>query len=308
MPDLQNSGPVVDYLLKEVSFSTCDNKFFGELEKEMLIPNNLNIYGRIKGATSLKDYKLRLQFPSETVIAYLRRPLSNTIEGEKRTLVYKLEDLINYDDYWWLPLETETEFSIALNLLPPFPQLNPVDLQIACKPDIAVGVETYVTATVRIEAEEHIDNLFLTLGTVPYPSPGVSLAITAYSEDAITEPRQSVTAPSKEFPFPRLSLNPGETREYKVKTKIMADLSTMTSLKCQQDLLKTKLVMLSESTPSEAPCSVAILNSQGREIPVQKTMRSTILQAQAQIMYSPFSMHREETGRERPTLIEAIAS
>src|SRR6266851_1790415 len=99
MPDSRvDRGPVVDYLLKEVSFSTCDNKFFGELEKEMLIPNNLNIHGRIKGATNLKDYTLRLEFQDETVIAYLKRPLSNRVEESKRVLTYNLEELINYDD------------------------------------------------------------------------------------------------------------------------------------------------------------------------------------------------------------------
>ncbi len=90
------SGPVVDYLLKEISFSTCDNKFFGELEKEMLIPNNLNIFGRLTGATSLRNYRLRAEFPEDTNVAYLKRPASNSVENSKRILTYALEDLINY--------------------------------------------------------------------------------------------------------------------------------------------------------------------------------------------------------------------
>jgi hypothetical protein len=270
----------------------------------MLIPNNLNIHGRIKGASGLKDYKLQLEVPDETAIAYLKRPLSNTVDGKKRVLTYKLEELINYDDYWWLPLGTETEFSLTLNLLPPFPELNPVDLQISCRPDIAVGVEAFVTTTLQLQAEERVDNLFLTLSTVPFPSPGVSLAITEYSEDDITEPRQSVTSPKKEFPFPRLSLKPGEMREYKVKTRITADPSNMTYLKCQQDLLRTKLLILSESTPHDFPCSVAVLDEQGLEIPVQKTIKATVHQALAQIMYSPFSIRREEASQPPERLLQ----
>jgi hypothetical protein len=307
MPDsLIDRGPVIDYLLKEVSFSTCDNKFFGELEKEMLIPNNLNIHGRIKGATNLKDYKLRLEFPDETVIAYLKQPVSNKVEEKKRVLTYNLEELINYDDYWWLPLERETEFSLALNLLPPFPQLNPVDLQIACRPDVAVGIEAHVTTTVQIEAEEPVDNLFLTMSTPPFYSPGVSLTITEFSGDTVTEPRQSVTSPNKEFPFPRLGLKRGERREYKINTRISADTTSMTALKCQQDLLKTRLVLLTKSIPSGPPCGVSVHDSQGRVVPVERTIRSTILQALAQIMYSPFSIRREAPeGRKVPA--EALA-
>jgi len=307
MPGLETEhGPVVDYLLKEVSFSTCDNKFFGELEKEMLIPNNLNVYGRIKGANSLKEYKLRLEFPDETVIAYLKRPLSNTTENGKRILTYDLEDLINYDGYWWFPLRTETEFSLALNLLPPFPRLNPVALQISCRRDIAVGVEAYITTTVRIKAEQSIDQLFLTLST-PFQGPGTSMAITEYSEDESRENRQSVTSPPKEFPFPQLSLKKGDTREYRVKTRIAADLTAMTSLKCQQDLLRTKLLLLTESAPSDLPCNVSVLDSQDREIPIERAVRSTVLQALAQIMYSPFSMHREDAPRKQASPIEIAA-
>jgi hypothetical protein len=302
-------GPVVDYLLKEISFSTCDNKFFGELEKEMLIPNNLNIFGRLTGATSLRNYRLRAEFPEDTNVAYLKRPASNSVENNKRILTYALEDLINYDDYWWLPLQGETDFILPLNLLPPFPQVNPVDLAIVCRPDIAVGVDTSVTTTISIKAAEHIDNLFLTLSTPPFGTPGVNMTISEYSGDDVKTPRQSVTAPKKEFPFPRLSLEPGEQTEYEVKTRISADLASMTSLKCQQDILKTRLVLLSESVPTAPPCGISILDQDGHEIPVKKTERSTILQAQAQIMYSPFSIHREResTTQAEKKLIEAPA-
>jgi hypothetical protein len=306
-PDTSDGSPAVEYLLKEVSFSTCDNRFFGELEKEMLIPNNINIYGKIKGAASLKSYKLRVEFPAETVIAYLKHPLSNEIEGSKRVLTYKLDDLINFDNYWWLPLQDETEFSLSLNLLPPFPELNPVDLQITCRPDIAVGLQTDVTTTVQLEAEEEIDNVFLRLGSPVYASPGVSMAITEYSGDEITEPRQSVTSPKKEFPFPRLSLKPGQTLEYKAKTRITADPSSMNFLKCQQDILNTKLLLLSESTPASLPCSVTVLNNLGLEVPIHKTVRSTILQANAQVMYSPFSIRRETQPEQREVLVQAPA-
>jgi hypothetical protein len=305
LPGLDDSGPIVDYLLKEISFSTCDNKFFGELEKEMLIPNNLNIYGKLKQATSLKGYRLKLEFPEETVIAYLKQPISNTLEGKKRVLTYDLEDLINYDDYWWLPTEADTDFSLPLNLLPPFPQLNPVDLAIACRPDIAVGVEANVTTTVRIEAEQHIDNMFLTMSVPPFYSPGVSMAITGYSEDSITDPRQFVTSPTRKFPFPRLSLDRGDTREYKVETKIKADVTGMTSLKCQQDLVKTRLLLLSDSTPMEPPCGITVLDDAGRPLPVEKTVSSTILQALAQVMYSPFSIRREMPKPQRAPLLQA---
>ena len=273
----------------------------------MLIPNNLNIYGRVKGAISLKGFKLRLEFPEETVIAYLKLPASNTLEGNKRVLTYNLEDLINYDGYWWLPLEHETEFSLPLNLLPPFPQLNPVDLAIACRPDVAIGIETDVTTTVQIESQEHIDNYFLTISVPGYYNPGVSLAITEFSEDAISEPRQFVTSPAKTFPFPRQSLKPGERLEYKVKTKIAADLKGMTSLKCQQDLLKAKLVLISKTNAAAPPFSVTVLDEQGESIPVDTTMKSTLLQASAQIMYSPFSIRREAAKTQQKVIIEAPA-
>src|SRR6266508_3550072 len=153
-PGLPEDGPVVEYLLKEVSFSTCDNKFFGELEKEMLIPNNVNIYGKIRRATNLRNYSVRLDFPGETAIGYIKQPLSNTVRGTERVLTYGLEDVINFEDYWWLRLDGETEFSIRLNLLPPFPELKPAGLQISCQPDVAVGLEAEVTTTIGIEAEE----------------------------------------------------------------------------------------------------------------------------------------------------------
>ena len=293
-----DDGPVVDYLLKEVSFSTCDNKFFGELEKEMLIPNNINLYGRIRGATGLKDYTLRLEFPEETVIAFLKRPVSNITANGKRTLTYKLEDLINYDGYWWFPLEKETEFSLSLNLLPPFPNLNPVDLQISCKPDIAVGVDTHVTTSLRVKAEDNIGQLFLTLSTPSFLNPGTSMTIDKFSEDNSREPRQTVTSPPKRFPFPQLSLKKGESREYTVTTRISADLSTMTALKCQQDLLKTKLLLLSETAASDPPFKVSVHNDHDEEIRVEKTVRSTILQALAQVMYSPFSIRRETPAKQ----------
>jgi hypothetical protein len=182
-----------------------------------------------------------------------------------------------------------------------------VDLAIVCRPDIAVGLDTSVTTTISLKAEEHIDNVFLTMSTPPFGTPGVNMAISEYSGDDVKTPRQSVTAPKKEFPFPRLSLKPGEQTEYQVKTRISADLASMTSLKCQQDILKTRLVLLSESVPTAPPCGISILNEVGREIPVKKTERSTILQAQAQIMYSPFSIHRESTAQPEKKLIETPA-
>ncbi len=304
-PTSRDNGPSVDYLLKEVAFGTCDNRFFSELENPMLIPNSLNIHGRIKRARGLKDYKLSLEFPAETVIAYVKKPLSNVVEEKNRVLTYNLEDLINYDDYWWLPTRDETEFSLALNLLPPFPELNPVDLNIVLRPDVAVGLEAQVKSTVRIEAREPVDNLFLKLSAPMYAAPGVSMAITDYSEYEIKEPQQSVTSPKKEYPFPRLSLKPGETLEYKVTTKIMADPSSMTFLKCQQELLDTRLLVLSESSPSGLPCGVLVTDDQGQAIPVDRAVRSTILQANGQVMYSPFSIRQEDVPKRREALVEA---
>src|SRR2546427_591559 len=207
MPDSYNGGPAIDFLLKEVSYSTCDNKFFGELEKEMLIPNNINIHGKIQGAKSLRNYQLRIDLPQETVIGYIKKPVSSNNQGERRILTYNLEDLINFEDYWWFQLQGETEFHLALNLLPPFPRLNPVDLQISCQPDI----------------------------------------------------------------------------------------------------LSTQLLMLFKSTPADLPCAVTITDEAGKEIPILRTTRSTILQANAQIMYSPYSMRPEEITRPRQAVIQAPA-
>jgi hypothetical protein len=310
MPDAPSErGPVIEYLLKEVSFSTCDDKFFGELEPEMLIPNNLNIHGRISGAETLRDYELHAEFPEDTALAYLKAPKTNTVKNGKRLLTYMLEDLVNYEDYWWLPLPGETEFVLPLNLLPPFPKLNPVDLKISCNPDVAVGVDTYVTTTIGLQAEQHVDNLFLTFSAPPYRDPGMQVTISAFSGDDIQEPRQSVSVPKKEFPFPRVSMKPGETKEYKVRTRIKADLTGMTRLKCQHNLLHTKLVLLSESSPTEPPCSISVISGNGDPVPVKRTERSTLLTAQAQIMYTPFSIRREEQRSKEPEqrLVQATA-
>jgi hypothetical protein len=311
MPDATTErGPVIEYLLKEVSFSTCDDKFFGELEKEMLIPNNLNIYGRISGAKSLSGYEVQAEFPEDTVLAYLKPPRTNSVKDGKRLLTYMLEDLVNYEDYWWLPLPGETEFALPLNLLPPFPQLNPVDLNISCNPDVAVGIDTYVTTTIGLKAEQTIDNLFLTFSAPPYRDPGMQVTISGFSGDDIREPRQSITVPKKQFPFPRVSLKPGEAKEYKVETRIKADPTNMTRLKCQHNLLHTKLVLLSESTPRESPCSISVVDSNGTTVPIKRTERSTLLTAQAQIMYTPFSIRREEQRSKEPEkrLVEATVT
>ena len=295
MPDATiKRGPVIEYLLKEVSFSTCDDKFFGELEKEMLIPNNLNIYGRISGAESLHDYTIKAEFPEDIVLASLKTPQSNAIRDGKRVLTYALEDLVNFEDYWWLPLKGETEFVLQLNLLPPFPQLNPLDLSIRCTPDVAVGLDTYVTTTVGLKAQENIDNIFLTFSAPPMRDPGMQVTIADFSGDNNKDPRLTVTLPEKRFPFPQVSMKRGETKEYKVKTRIEAEMANMTRLRCQHNLLHTKLVLLSESTPEGPPCSISIVDETGIKVPVKRTERSTLLSAQAQIMYSPVSIRREE--------------
>jgi hypothetical protein len=306
-PGLPDGTPAIEYLLKEVSFSTCDNKFFGELEKEMLIPNNINIYGKIRGATTLKDFVVRLVFPRETTIGYIKQPMSNTLEGEGRVLTYKLEDVINFEDYWWFPLKGETEFSIRMNLLPPFPELKPVGLQIACRPDVAVGLEADVITSIGIEAEEDIDQLSLKLSSPMRAMPGVYIAITGFSEDSTTEPRQSVVSPKNEFPTPVQKLKKGQVLDFSVKTRITADPSNMLFLKCEQDILTAKLLTLSNSTPTDLPCSVTILDDKGLEVPIQKTVRSTILQATAQVMYSPFSIQREASSGKPRVLLQAPA-
>jgi hypothetical protein len=287
------SGPAVEYLLKEVSFSTCDNRFFGELEKEMLVPNNINIFGRITGATNFKDYRVRVRFLQDTAIGYIKQPLSDTIEETRKVLTYKLEDLINYDDYWWLPLKGETEFRIQLNLLPPFPRLAPVGLDVSCQPDVVVGLNADVTTSVRLEAIEDIDYVSLALTAPLHAGPGVSMAITEYSDDLIDKPTQTVSSPRKEFPYPRLSLRKGQTAEYKTKTRIASDPSKMNFLRCQQDVMNIKLLALSGSSPTDGPCAVSIVDGDGNEMPVEKTVRSTVLQVNAQIMYSPYSIRRE---------------
>jgi len=300
---VRDNGPAIEYLLKEVSFSTCDNRFFGELEKEMLIPSNINIYGRITGAASLQGYRLRLEFPEESAIGYIRQPSSNTTMDHQRILAYSLEELINFDDYWWLPLQGETEFSVALNLLPPFPNLNPVDLAMSCHPDVAGGLEADVTTTVRLEAEEQIDNVYLKFAA-PTAHPGISMSISEFSGDNVKEPRQSVNVPAKQFPFPRLPLNKGQALEYKVTTRINANPSSMGSLRCQQDILSTRLILLSQSSPAALPCGVTVLDDTAHEIPIKTTIRSTVLQANAQIMYSPFSIRREQTPKpQQPVLL-----
>ena len=303
-PGSNSEGPVLDYLLKEVSFSTCDNRFFGELEKEMLIPNNVNIYGRIKNAANLKDYKVQLDFPEESSIAYIKQPVTNTVNNNRRILVYNLEELLNFDDYWWLPLAGETEFTLPLNLLPPFPDVNPVDLQINCRPDVVAGLEAEVTTSLRIEAEEPIDNLYLKLNAPP-SFQGISMAITKFTGDNNQEPRANVLVPNKEYPFPRLSLEKGEALEYKATTEIKANPLYMNALRCQQDILGTRLVLLSHSTPDGAPCGVKVLNPDDQEIPVDRTVRSTILQANAQIMYSPFSIRKDTRPPRKEVAIPA---
>ena len=287
------SGPVVEYLLKEVSFSTCDNRFFGELEKEMLVPNNVNIFGRIRGATELENYRVRVKFLQDTTIGYIKKPVSDTIEENRKVLTYKLEDLINYDDYWWLPLKDETEFRIQLNLLPPFPQVTPVGVDVACRPDVVVGLNPDVTTTVRLQAVEDIDNISLALTAPQYAGPGVSMAITEYSDDSLDAPTQTVSSPRREYPYPRLSLRKGQTVEYKAKTRITSDPSKMNFLRCQQDIMNVKLLALSNTSPAAAPCAVSIVDENGNEMPVEKTVRSTVLQVNAQIMYSPYSIRRE---------------
>ena len=306
-PEESKNGPAVEYLLKEVSFSTCDNKFFGELEKEMLIPNNVNVYGKIRGATNLRDYVVRLEFPSETAIGYIKQPLSNAMEGEGRVLIYKLEDVINFDDYWWLPLKGETEFSVRLNLLPPFPELKPVGLQISCQPDVAVGLEADITTKIGIEAEEDVDQMSLKVSAPMRAMPGIFIAISGFSDDNITEPRQSVVSPKNEFPTPVLGLRRGQALDFKVKTRITADPSNMVFLKCEQDILTAKLLVLSNSTPVGLPCRVTILDNKGFEVPIQRTVRSTILQATAQVMYSPFSIHREASSGKPEALLQSPA-
>jgi hypothetical protein len=138
----------------------------------------------------------------------------------------------------------------------------------------------------------------------------MQVTIAGFSGDDIQEPRQSITVPQKQFPFPRVSMKPGEAKEYKVKARIKADPTNMTRLKCQHNLLHTKLVLMSESTPGEPPCSISVVDSNGRSVPVKRTERSTLLTAQAQIMYTPFSIRREEPSSKKPEerLVQATAA
>ncbi len=297
-PDSAYRDPAVEYLIKEVSFSTCDNKFFGELENEMLIPNNISIYGKIKNAESLQNHLVRLEFPGETAVGYIKKPLNNTVENNNRVLTYELEELVNFEDYWWFPTRGETVFSLRLNLLPPFPDLKPVGLEMACRPDVAIGLGADVKTVIRLEAKENIDQLFLRLTAPMRAMPGMFIAITKYSDDTVKEPRQTVNSPRKTFPFPHLSMKKGRALDFEVTTRIEGDPSNMLFLKCEQDILSAKLLTLSESSAADLPCGVTVLNDQRQEIPIQRTVKSTILQATAQVMYSPFSIRREPEARQ----------
>lgn len=306
-PETSRQSPAkIEYLIKEVAFSTCDSRFFSELEDEMLIPNNVNIYGKLSNAETLKNHELRLEFPGETAIGYIKQPLSNNIENNQRILTYNLEELVNYDDYWWFSSKGETEFSLRLNLLPPFPDLKPVGLEMACRPDIAVGLDTDVETTIRIKAKEDIDQALLKLTAPLYSIPGIHVAITAFSDgDTITEARQTVTSPRREYPFPHLSAKKGESLEFKVTTHIKGDPRNMSFLKCEQDIIAAKLLTLSKSSPDDLPCGVTITDGEKRKLEIENTMKSTILQATAQVMYSPFSIRREPEKRREQVEVPA---
>jgi hypothetical protein len=99
----------------------------------------------------------------------------------------------------------------------------------------------------------------------------------------------------------------GQALDFKVKTTITADPSNMVFLKCEQDILTAKLLVLSNSNPAGLPCGVTILDDKGLEIPIQRTVRSTILQATAQVMYSPFSIHRESSSGKPEALLQSPA-
>lgn len=305
-PDSDDRDPAIEYLIKEVSFSTCDNKFFGELENEMLIPNNISIYGKIKNAESLRNHVVRLEFPGETAVGYIKKPVINAVENNSRVLTYDLEELINYEDYWWFPTRGATEFSLRLNLLPPFPDLKPVGLQMACRPDVAVGLKADVNTIIRLEAKENIDQVFLRLTAPMRAMPGMFIAITHYSDDTIRDLRQTVNSPRKTFPFPHLNMRKGQALDFEVTTRIEGDPSNMLFLKCEQDILAAKLLTLSESSSAGLPCGVTVLDEQRQEIPIERTLKSTVLQATAQVMYSPFSIRREPEAR-REILVQTSA-
>lgn len=274
----------------------------------MLVPNNINIYGRLSSARDLDHYWVKLEFPRENAIAYVKEPASSMLDGDRRKLTYRLGSLINFDDYWWHPLQGETDFSLKLNMLPPFPRLNPLDLQIACKPDIAVGLETDVTTHVRVAAEERIDSLFIRHTAPRFVSPGISIEISKYSGDDLGGPRQSVTTPKERYPIETLSLSPGESREYRVETRIRANPKQMAQLKCQQSLLTTKIVALSNSTPEGPPCDVSIVDDDGNAMPIRRTVRSTVLQASAEIMHSPFSLQQDPSEPRPRVLVKTPAT
>jgi len=304
-PDLSSKTPALDYLLKEVSFSTCSNEFFGELEKEMLIPNNVNIYGRVKNADSIKDYSLQVKFSGETGVGYVKKPVSNTVEGKDRVLTYKLDDLVNYEDYWWFPLKKETEFMLRLNLLPPFPNLNPVDMAISCRPDIIVGTKASVTTRIQLKARENVDQVFLRLSNQIRLGPGIDITLTRFSGDNNTEPRHQITYPEKAYPFPTVGLKAGQALDFDVDSTINADPRSLVFLRCEQDVINTKLLMLSDSTPSAAPCAITLLDENGEELPINKTVRSTVLQATGQVMYSPFSLSQKPASEPAKIVVPA---
>lgn len=292
--DNEETSPHVEYLIKEVAFSTCDNRFFSELEKEMLIPTNLNIYALLKGANSIKGYKVRVEFPADANVGYLKKPTTTLTENGKKVLLYRAEDLVSSDEYWWFPAKKEVVINLPLHLFPPFPKLNPVDLSISCRPDIVVGLDADVTTTIRLKAEENIDYMHLKVSPPVRSIPGTSVSI---SQSGVAnqpgESAQSVTFPSEVYPFPRLNMKAGDSKEFKATSKITANLSGMLFLKCEQDISVTKVVVLSDSSPAEPPYSVRLFDGDGGEVPVNQTIRSTILQATAWVMYSPFSLRTE---------------
>jgi hypothetical protein len=130
------------------------------------------------------------------------------------------------------------------------------------------------------------------------------MAITDFSEDEDKQPRPMVTLPGKEFPFPRVGLKKGQALECSVTTKITANPLSMGSLRCQQDILSARLLLLSGSSAEGLPCGVAVLDDRDQEMPVRKTVRSTLLQANAQVMYSPFSI-RQVQKPERAVVVAA---
>lgn len=285
---------VCDYLLKQVSYGTCSNKFLAELEKEMLVPNNVRVHGTLKGVSSISGYTVCLDFPANDRIAFLKKPTTNFLDGQRRVVRYRLEELIDFDNYWWFPLKDETQFSITLNFLPPFPDVDLVNLQISCNPHSVVGSDAAVTTNLHMEAVEDIDYLFLNLGVQQHPSPGIQLSITDFSDYHLENPVQSVFSPRREFPFPKLSLTARGALEYHATCRIRAEPANMRFLKCEQDILETRLFALSESIPSGSPCGVTVTDPNGQEIAITRTIRANFYTATAQVFYSPFSPGEEE--------------